>query len=127
VLAVRSTGLDPALGCLHQPHHDQPALALDLMEEFRPLIVDAAVLDLTCRHRITAADGEPGPDGGGVRISARARALLAQALEERLATARPLPGAEEPRALRELLRQQARALRDAVLGRAPGFAPLPLP
>jgi CRISPR-associated protein Cas1 len=127
VLAVRSTGLDPALGCLHQPHHDQPALALDLMEEFRPLIVDAAVLDLTCRHRITAADGEPGPDGGGVRISARARALLAQALEERLATARTLPGAEEPRALRELLRQQARALRDAVLGRAPGFAPLPLP
>ncbi|MGH2411361.1 MAG: CRISPR-associated endonuclease Cas1, partial [Chloroflexota bacterium] len=47
VLAIRSIGLDPALGCLHQPHHDQPALALDLMEEFRPLIVDAAVLDLT--------------------------------------------------------------------------------
>lgn len=124
VLAVRSVGLDPALGCLHQPHHDQPALALDLLEEFRPIVVDAAVLDLTARHRIAAEDGEP--DGPGVRLSSAARSRLLTAIEERLRTERQLPGAAAPLALRALLRRQARTLRDALLGRA-AFAPLPLP
>jgi CRISPR-associated protein Cas1 len=125
VLAVRATGLDPALGCLHQPHHDQPALALDLMEEFRPIMVDASVLDLTRRHQITAADGIAEEDRG-VRISAAARATLIQAIEARLQTTRtPGPGAA-PCTLRELLQRQARLLRDALLGRGV-YAPLPLP
>ena len=49
VLAVRSVGLDPYLGLFHESHHGQPALALDLMEIFRPLIVDSAVLRVTRR------------------------------------------------------------------------------
>ena len=124
VLAIRVIGLDPALGCLHQPHHDQPALALDLMEEFRPLIVDAAVLDLTCRHRITEEDGMA--QDGGVRLSVRARGLLITAIEERLATRRMGEWSTEPLALRDLVRRQGRLLRDALLGRAV-YAPLPLP
>ena len=43
-VALIGAGLEPHWGFLHQPRHGRPALALDLMEEFRPLIVDSAVL-----------------------------------------------------------------------------------
>ncbi len=43
-VALLGEGLDPWWGVFHQPRHGRPALALDLMEEFRPLIVDSAVL-----------------------------------------------------------------------------------
>ncbi|MCX7933944.1 MAG: CRISPR-associated endonuclease Cas1 [Planctomycetota bacterium] len=43
-VALMAVGLDPWWGLYHQPRHGRPALALDLMEEFRPLIVDSAVL-----------------------------------------------------------------------------------
>jgi CRISPR-associated endonuclease Cas1/CRISPR-associated protein Cas4 len=52
-------GLDPLLGFLHQPRHGRAALALDLMEEFRPIIGDSVVLtainqgELTAVHFIT--------------------------------------------------------------------------
>jgi CRISPR-associated protein Cas1 len=44
VAAVETAGLDAAVGFLHQARWGRPNLALDLMEEFRPLIVDAVVL-----------------------------------------------------------------------------------
>jgi CRISPR-associated protein Cas1 len=43
-VAVAAVGLDPWWGLFHRPRHGRPALALDLMEEFRPLIVDSAVI-----------------------------------------------------------------------------------
>jgi CRISPR-associated protein Cas1 len=42
--AVLTVGLDPYVGFLHQLSYNRPSLALDLMEEFRPLIVDSVVL-----------------------------------------------------------------------------------
>jgi CRISPR-associated protein Cas1 len=41
---VAAVGLDPLLGFFHQPRFGRPALALDLMEEFRPLVADSAVV-----------------------------------------------------------------------------------
>src|SRR5579884_2604472 len=49
--AIQIVGLDPYLGFLHQPRQGRPALALDLMEEFRPIIVDSVVLNIV-NHRI---------------------------------------------------------------------------
>ena len=43
-IAARTAGLDPLFGFYHQPRHARPALSLDLMEEFRPLIADSVVL-----------------------------------------------------------------------------------
>ncbi len=43
-VALHSIGFDPYLGFYHQPRYGRPALALDLMEEFRPLVVDSVVL-----------------------------------------------------------------------------------
>ncbi|GIX49172.1 MAG: CRISPR-associated endonuclease Cas1 [Candidatus Tectimicrobiota bacterium] len=46
---VNAVGFDPYQGYLHVEHYGRPALALDLMEEFRPLIVDSVVL--TCVNK----------------------------------------------------------------------------
>jgi CRISPR-associated protein Cas1 len=43
-IAASAVGFDPMIGFYHQPRFGRPALALDLMEPFRPLIVDSAVL-----------------------------------------------------------------------------------
>ena len=51
-----SLGLDPACGLLHVPRFGRPALALDLMEEFRPLIVDSVVISLINRNEIAPMD-----------------------------------------------------------------------
>ena len=44
-----SVGLDPFLGFMHQPRYGRPALALDLMEEFRPLVADSVAISLINR------------------------------------------------------------------------------
>jgi hypothetical protein len=45
-----SAGLDPAIGLVHPEQYRRPSLALDLVEEFRPLIVDQVVIPacVTC-------------------------------------------------------------------------------
>lgn len=51
-----AVGLDPACGLLHAPRFGRAALALDLMEEFRPLIVDSVVISLVNRNMVTRDD-----------------------------------------------------------------------
>jgi CRISPR-associated protein Cas1 len=51
-----SVGLDPFFGFLHQPRYGRPALALDLMEEFRALIVDSVTISLINRGELSSSD-----------------------------------------------------------------------
>lgn len=51
-----AVGLDPFLGYLHQPRYGRPALALDLMEEFRPLIADSVAISLVNRGELSTGD-----------------------------------------------------------------------
>jgi CRISPR-associated protein Cas1 len=51
-----AVGLDPFLGFLHQPRYGRPALALDLMEEFRPLIADSVAISLLNRRELDVGD-----------------------------------------------------------------------
>lgn len=51
--AVQFTGLDPYLGVFHAVETGRPSLALDVMEEFRPLVVDRLVLSLITTGTIT--------------------------------------------------------------------------
>jgi CRISPR-associated endonuclease Cas1/CRISPR-associated protein Cas4 len=53
---LHTVGLDPFLGCYHQPRYGRPALALDMMEEFRPLVADSVALSLLNRGELTMAD-----------------------------------------------------------------------
>ena len=51
-----SVGFDPYLGFFHKPRYGRPALALDLMEEFRPLLADSVVLTLINNSEIHPED-----------------------------------------------------------------------
>lgn len=53
---AHAVGLDPYLGFFHSPRYGRPALALDMMEEFRPLIADSTVLTILNRGEIVPAD-----------------------------------------------------------------------
>jgi CRISPR-associated protein Cas1 len=56
LLILEQTGLDPYLGYLHLPEYGRPSLALDVMEEFRPVIVDTMVLNLINKNIIKHDD-----------------------------------------------------------------------
>jgi CRISP-associated protein Cas1 len=78
-----SVGFDPYLGFFHTPRYGRPSLALDLMEEFRPLIADSVVLTVI-------NNGEVGPRDfisamGGVALTQEGRKKMLAAYERRLA------------------------------------------
>lgn len=79
-----AVGLDPLLGALHAPAFRRPALALDLMEEWRPVIVDSAVLTLVNNRMVAPGDFYRIGDACEMRDTARRRML--EAYERRLFT-----------------------------------------
>ncbi|MCB2262794.1 MAG: CRISPR-associated endonuclease Cas1 [Candidatus Thiosymbion ectosymbiont of Robbea hypermnestra] len=56
VVTLSAVGFDPYRGFLHQPRYGRPALALDLMEPFRPLIADSAVLQAINNGEVRPTD-----------------------------------------------------------------------
>jgi CRISPR-associated protein Cas1 len=70
--ALQAAGLDPAVGFLHGIRAGRPALALDLMEEFRSVVVDRMVMAMIRLGQVKPADFERRP-GGAVLMSAPAR------------------------------------------------------
>ncbi len=56
MLTTRAVGFDPFLGFYHRPRYGRPALALDLMEEFRPLICDSIVVSVVNTGEIASRD-----------------------------------------------------------------------
>jgi len=81
-LAVAKVGLDPFLGFYHQIRYGRPGLALDLMEEFRPLIADSVVLQVVNTGAIQASDFIRSKLG--VALTPPARKKLIQAYERRM-------------------------------------------
>ncbi|MBI3183285.1 MAG: CRISPR-associated endonuclease Cas1 [Myxococcales bacterium] len=81
-IAARGVGLDPFLGFYHQPRHGRPALALDLMEEFRPLIADSVVLSAINTGVVPA--GGFVRSGLGVALKAEARRDFLKAYQRRM-------------------------------------------
>lgn len=67
--AVDVVGFDPFMGCLHSVEYGRPSLVLDLMEEFRPVLIDSLILRIINRRTITSRDFfkqdevEPPPPG----------------------------------------------------------------
>lgn len=80
--ALESVGLDPQLGFLHTVRPGRPALALDLMEEFRPILADRLALTLVNRQQLKASDFEVF-EGGPVKLRDDARKALLIAYQER--------------------------------------------
>lgn len=74
--ALETTGLDPASGFLHQLRSGRPSLALDLAEEFRPMI-DRFVLSLINKRQLAIKDFEEWPNGSFTLKEEPRRTLLA--------------------------------------------------
>lgn len=70
--ALDAVGLDPQVGFFHQLRPGRPALALDLIEEFRPSIADRFAMRLVNRAQLTSSDFEDAP-GGAVYLSSSGR------------------------------------------------------
>jgi CRISPR-associated protein Cas1 len=83
VTAAELAGLDPDIGFLHLPHPGRPSLALDLVEEFRPLIVDSTVFAMIGRKQVRPTDFEK-VDDGACRMSKPARDAFLTAYEKRM-------------------------------------------
>jgi CRISPR-associated protein Cas1 len=82
--AVEGVGLDPQVGYLHALRPGRPALALDLMEEFRPILADRLAITLINRKQLSAQSFEFLP-GGAVRLTESGRREVLKAFQERKA------------------------------------------
>jgi len=80
--ALESVGLDPAVGFLHRDRPGRPSLALDLAEEFRPLLGDRLALSLVNRRQLREKDFIVA-ESGGVTLTEDARKKVLTAYQER--------------------------------------------
>jgi CRISPR-associated protein Cas1 len=82
VAAIEGVGLDPQVGYLHALRPGRPALALDLMEEFRPILADRLALTLVNRRQVGMKDFETHP-GGAVYLNEKGRKEVVVAYQKR--------------------------------------------
>jgi len=85
VAALGTAGLDPAVGFLHQARWGRPSLALDLMEEFRPILVDAVVFRCLAAGIVRPEEFDTTPEVG-CHMNPRARQAFLAAYERRMLT-----------------------------------------
>jgi len=114
-------GFDPYLGFFHRPRFGRPALALDLAEEFRPLVADSTVLTLI-------NNGEIKPShftvrAGGVSLTAEGRKKVFRAYERRLDVEVGHPEFGYRITYRRVIEVQARLLAAMLLGEIPYYKP----
>jgi CRISPR-associated protein Cas1 len=107
-LALSRTGLDPYLGMLHTPHHGNPALALDVMEPFRPIVVDSVVLQVIKRGEVKPEDFVC--SGQAVAMKSSARKALLRGYERRMSECITHPVFGYRISYRSILSVQARLL-----------------
>lgn len=125
VAAVQLVGLDPYLGFFHVIEYARPSLALDVMEEFRPIVVDSLVLELVKRRRLTPADFvKTGRPERPWEMSDSGMAVMLQGYEERLQSQVRHPVAGEQVTYRRCLELQVRQVARLVLGKAERYAPV---
>ena len=73
ISAIQTVGLDPYVGFFHQQNYGRPCLALDLMEEFRPIIADSVVITLINKRQIKPDDFTESHGGWFLNDAARKR------------------------------------------------------
>jgi CRISPR-associated protein Cas1 len=118
---IQITGLDPYLGTFHVIEAGRPSLALDLLEEFRPIIVDRLVLELVRTNALPPERfTQPRERPGAVYLDQPGRALMVDRYEAILQRKVPLPTGEQT-ALRQALLLQARAMARVMRGEQPQY------
>lgn len=118
-VAVTAVGFDAYRGFYHQPRYGRPALALDLMEPFRPLIADSAVIMAINNAEVRPSDFIS--VAGAVSLTSDGRKRFIASFERRLSQeiTHPLFGYRV--SYRRLLELQARLLARHLLGEIPEY------
>jgi CRISPR-associated protein Cas1 len=114
VVTLQSVGFDPFRGFYHQPRYGRPALALDMMEPFRPLLADSAVLQVINNGEIHPSDFISA--AGSVNLTPDGRKRFIAAFERRLSHEITHPLFGYRLSYRRLLELQARLLGRFLLG-----------
>ena len=113
-VTLMGTGFDPYYGMFHKPRFGRPALALDLAEEFRPLVAESVVLQVL-------NNGEVGPQdfqsrAGGCMLKSSGRKAVLRAYERRLEQEIRHPQFGYKATYRRVMDIQARILGGVILG-----------
>ena len=120
--ALEAVGLDPQVGLLHADRPGRASLALDLMEEMRPVLADRLALSLINRRQLTASDFIV-EDGGAVRMSDDARKAVLVAWQERKKEELRHPFLGEVLSLGLIVHAQAQLLARHLRGDLDGYPP----
>lgn len=122
ITALEAAGLDPYLGFFHCEKYGRPALALDMVEEFRAPLVDSLVLTLVNRRMLQADDFEK-RGSGGVYLGERGLRLFLREFGDRLESEVTRPEIGRALSYRKIFEVQARRMANAVLGKASAYEP----
>ena len=121
-IAAHAVGFDPYVGYYHQPRFGRPALALDLMEEFRPLIAESTVL--TAINNRMILPGHFVRAGDAVNLTSAGRKIFFQAYEQRMCGLITHPIFDYKVSYRRVLELQARILARHLTGEIPEYLPM---
>ncbi len=116
-----AVGFDPYLGVFHRPRFGRPALALDLAEEFRPLVAESVVINVINNGEISERDFLT--RAGGVALTQDGRRSVLAAYERRLDTEVTHPTYGYRITYRRVFEVQARVLAAHLLGEVPCYTP----
>ena len=118
-VSALAVGFDPYMGFYHQPKYGRPALALDLAEEFRPIVADSAALTLFNNGELKERDFIH--RSGAAALTPDGRRTVIRAFERRLDTLIRHPLFSYSVSYRRIMELQARLLGRHLLGELPSY------
>jgi CRISPR-associated protein Cas1 len=123
--AIQIVGLDPYIGFFHALGYDRPALALDLMEEFRPVLVDGMVMEIVSRNQLSPKQFERTSDPRRpCLLGDRGVRIVVEAYEQRLQTQVSHSLAGGVTTYRRVIELQVRQLARVIRGKETAYQPL---
>ncbi|MEP0914438.1 CRISPR-associated endonuclease Cas1 [Leptolyngbya sp. GB1-A1] len=124
--AVNLVGFDPYLGYLHTQRYGRPSLALDLMEEFRPLVVDAIVLSAINRRILSPEAFVNEPLSSAVSLTSDGLRAFLRLYEQKKQSKFKHPVLQTQCTYQEAFEIQARLVAKYLIGETEKYPPLVL-
>ncbi len=123
ITAINIVGFDPYIGYLHAEKYGRPSLALDLMEEFRPLIVDAMVIACLNKKILTPSNFKT-TETGAYRLTDEGRRTFLQQYENRRKTEFTHAALDQKMTYQQAFEHQTRPLAKTLKGELEEYPPL---
>ena len=122
--AIAVAGLDPQAGFFHTNRYGRPSLALDLIEEFRPIIVDSMVWRMVNHHMLTSSHFMIA-EGGKTMLNRRGLKTFFRQFHRRINTKVFHPLAGRALSYQKCFEVQTNLLRKVIVGEEAEYLPMP--